>query len=247
MLTCALLAAVASASEPFDHDYAAYAAVLDGVVGPEGVRYDQLVTRREALDDVVAGFASAPIASFTPPQQLAMWINAYNALTLQVVVHGWPIETIKALDEGEVWRRRSFVVAGRSVTLDGIEHQHIRVLGDARIHGALNCASRGCAPLSAKPYRAATLDADLDAAARAWVGSTAVSVSDGVAAYNKVFEWFAEDFRAPGVDGEPEPSALAGASQFVLLYASPELAKSIGTTGSAIWLPYDWSLNVVSP
>ena len=66
------------------------------------------------------------------------------------------------------------------VSLDDIEHRILRpVFTDARVHFGLNCASVSCPPLALEPYRADTLDAALDAAARRFLASAEGVVVDG--------------------------------------------------------------------
>ncbi|MBA2304124.1 MAG: DUF547 domain-containing protein [Acidobacteria bacterium] len=66
-----------------------------------------------------------------------------------------------------MWTTRHWRAAGRVVSLDDIEHRILRPeFKDARVHFAISCASTSCPPLAAEPYRAGTLDAQLDAAGR---------------------------------------------------------------------------------
>jgi hypothetical protein len=74
----------------FDHDHAAFDAVLDGAVTEAGVRYELLASRRPALDAYVESLADAPVATFDRDQRMAFWIDAYNALTLVVVLEERP-------------------------------------------------------------------------------------------------------------------------------------------------------------
>lgn len=167
-LTTATLAGGIPRTDEFDHDYATYAAVLRAHVVPPRVDYRALKANRARLDGVVAEFDS-PAARGEPgwsrEQRLAFWINAYNAFTVRAIVDHYPIQSgaltlqprnsIRQIDG--VWTTLKWRAAGRTVTLDDIEHRIVRPeFKDARIHFAVNCASIGCPPLAAEPYRAAS-------------------------------------------------------------------------------------------
>ena len=61
---------------------------------------------------------------------------------------------------------------GVALSLDDIEHGILRPLfKDRRVHYAVNCASIGCPNLRAEAFTGAKLEAQLDAAARAYINS----------------------------------------------------------------------------
>lgn len=99
-------------------------------------------------------------------QQLAYYINAYNALAMYNVLRfGIPVK-FSFLDRFDFFWRTQFVIGGRSLSLYDFENDVIRPLGDPRIHFALNCMVRSCPRLPRVPFRAATLNAQLNQAAR---------------------------------------------------------------------------------
>lgn len=249
------------AAQTFDHDYSAYAAVLRAHVRPPLVDYAGLLRDRAALDRVVASLDEAPARaekSWTGHQRLAFWINAYNAFTLRVIVDHYPIQSgfftlqprnsIRQIDG--VWTELGWKAAGRNVTLDVIEHEIVRpTFKDARIHFAVNCASISCPPLAAEPYRAETLDAQLDSAARAYLASAEGLRVDGTTLrVSSIFKWYGDDFIAqyaslvPGTRDETE-RAILGA----IVKHGPTAAATLARRGTAriAYLDYNWSLNDV--
>lgn len=237
------------AGEPgFDATYATYARVLDGAVDDRGrVDYARIVERRADLDAFLADVAAAPLAAMSPPEQTALWVNAYNALTLRVILDAGVPPSIRDIDAGKVWTTRTFVVGGQALTLDAIENQRLRPLGDPRVHAALVCAAKGCPPLAPRPFVAIDLDPALDAAVRRWVATTAWTPdrATNTVALSSIFDWYGEDFAAArqgdlaGVDGEPE-----AALWFLARYVS-EADRRWLLSGrvSTSWQAYDWSLN----
>ncbi|MGH9350284.1 MAG: DUF547 domain-containing protein [Vicinamibacterales bacterium] len=245
----------------FDHTYAGYAHVLQ-YVHPPRVDYAALTAARATLDRVVAKLDSPPARAepgWTREQRMAFWINAYNALTLRAIVDHYPIQSgwftrqprnsIRHIDG--VWTDLTWRVAGRTVTLDDIEHRTVRpVFKDARIHFALNCASISCPPLAAEPYRPATLDAQMNEAARAYLASPeGLRVDGGTLRVSSIFKWYGEDFVAeysrlgPGACDAHERAILGT----VIRYGPPAAAE-LARSGQAriAFLDYDWSLNDVS-
>lgn len=229
----------------FDHSYTAYQTVLSSVVAAGKVDYARLKANPAPLDAVLQEMASANLQTFSAAQQKAFYINAYNALTLDLIADNYPLNSIMDLDGGKVWDTRHFQVAGQSLSLNQIENDKLRSLKDARIHVAINCAARSCPPLSNHPYLPESLDAQLDSAARLW---TATLVPQGNSlSLSSLFDWFGDDFiqaygsqtfDIPGIDGKAE-----AALNFIATY-QPSLAPRLHQGGLSLsYAPYDWSLN----
>jgi hypothetical protein len=252
----------ASVAEDFDHHYTAYAAVLRDHVVSTRVDYRKLVRNRGDLDAVVRQFEAVPRAveeAWTPARRIAFWINAYNAFTLRAIVDHYPIQgswfslnprnSIRQI--GGVWDRLRWNAAGRSVTLDEIEHQILRpVFNEPRVHFAVNCASVSCPPLRAEPYRADVLDRQLDDSASRFLASApGLQVAGTTLRVSSIFKWYGEDFvpaYAPlGPAGYPERDrAILGA----VLRHGPAAAADLVRAGRVriAFLSYDWSLNDVA-
>jgi hypothetical protein len=152
-----------------------------------------------------------------------------------------PIPSILELDGGKVWDTRVYVVGGERTTLNQLETA-IRAYGDPRVHAALNCASKGCPPLSAKPYTADALDAQLDAATKAWIGSTAVSTDATSIRLSHVFEWYAADFASARTRDVAKADDAQDAA-LLWIAAHGGSAELTSGTRTASWAEYDWSLN----
>ena len=118
--------------------------------------------------------------------------------------------------------------AGREVTLDDIEHQILRrELKEPRIHFAINCASVSCPPLPPEPYRAETLDAQLDEAARRYLASPeGLRVDGDTLRVSRILDWYRQDFverfasLAPA-GGDENERAVRGV---VIRFGPPEAA-----------------------
>jgi len=251
--------AVASEREGFDHEYAALADVVQRHVRPAGVDYAALQADRVILDRAVAVFASPAAGAeprWTRDERLAFWINAYNTFTLRVIVDHYPIRSgwftrqprnsIRQIDG--VWTDITWSAAGRMVTLDDIEHRILRPqFKEPRIHFAINCASVSCPPLAAEPYRARTLNGQLDDAARRYLASAeGLQIADDTLRVSSIFKWYGDDFvdqYAPLVPGERDAKER-GVLGVVVKYGPPPAAARAKTSAPTIrFLDYNWSLN----
>lgn len=227
-------------------DLALYARLLEDhtratrtLAGTE-VDYAALV-RSEALDRLVSQLEGSRPSRLDRPGRLAFWINAYNILTLDLVRKHHPIASIKDIGSffSPVWERPVATIEDRKLSLDAIEHTILRPMGEPRIHAAIVCASKSCPPLRRTPFRAETLDADLDDAVGRFLASptkgVAIDRAAGTIRVSKIFDWFEADFAAQG-----------GVRAFLAAHLPPSEAAWLRGPGrdSAIrYFDYDWSLN----
>jgi hypothetical protein len=243
----------------FDHAYGLYAKVIRDHVRMPSVDYAALKNGRQALDAAVDAFAQASEAEergWTREQRLAFWINAYNAFTLRAIVDHYPIRgpwlTLQPRNSirqiSGVWTTIRWRAAGRELTLDDIEHQILRrELKDPRIHFAINCASVSCPPLPPEPYRAETLDAQLDEAARRYLASPEGMRIDGnTLRVSSILRWYGEDFveRFASIAPEGRDEKERAVRGVIIRFGPPEAAALAGKASTPIrFLSYDWSLN----
>ena len=230
---------IAAALPTFALDVDLYASLLErhtrAVDDIAGTRVDYAKLRNDPdWAELVASLEATDPDPFSGDEQLAFWINAYNILTIDVVAKNYPLASIKDVGSvfRSVWKREAGRIDGKAYTLDGIEHGIVRPLGDARAHAALVCASLSCPPLRREPYRAATLDAQLDDNFRAWLADPrkGVRVRGGALEVSSIFKWFAEDFEAEG-----------GTLGYVERYGPTE-AAALAARGSSVsvrYLDYD--------
>jgi hypothetical protein len=251
-------------------DDAPYARILQGFVDAHGwVDYQGMKANRADLDQYARNLAHLDPAVYErlePANRMALWINAYNALTLEAIVSNYPIQPRLALRAigipsqsirqlPGVWEKLSFTVMGKPVTLNQIEHEILRPMGDPRIHVAINCASVGCPPLRAEPYRAGDLSRQLDEMARRFLREkpetkVVIDRERKTVAISPIFRWFADDFLRYGEGGEQgwfssgASAAERGVLGFISTYLDRDDAEFLRTGSySVAYRPYDWSLN----
>ena len=174
--------------------------------------------------------------SWTRSEQMAYWINAYNAYTIQLVLRHYPVASIKDIKNGlafvnSVWDIKFIRIQGYTYDLNNIEHNILRpVFKDARVHAAINCASYSCPRLLGEAFTADRLDAQLDAVMRGFVNDPLRNrIVVGKAEVSSIFKWFKGDFERDG-------GSLRG---FLNKYAAVQLADQTDID----YLDYDWRLN----
>ncbi|MDT8445337.1 MAG: DUF547 domain-containing protein [bacterium] len=226
----------------FDLQYGSWNAVLEQAWHQQGhqtyLDYASLKADRTSLNRATEEFRRldrAQFDSWNESQQLAFWINAYNLFSVQLVVEHYPVESIKEI--GPFYRSpfglEFFQLFGQDYSLDEIEHQKLRAqFTERRIHFALVCASLSCPNLIREPYRAETLEQQLETSLRAFLKDPNKNRQEaGRLKLSKIFDWFDEDF-------ESLPGGLSG-------FISPRwpAAKPLIEAEKIEWLEYDWSLN----
>jgi len=211
--------------------------------GPDGINriaYARVTEAdKQALHDYLARLRLVVIDDFARPEQLAYWINLYNALTVRLVLDFLPIKSIRDINISSSifagpWQRKLLEVDDEPLSLNDIEHRILRpIWRDPRIHYAVNCASIGCPNLQPVAFTGDTADALLDKAAHEYINHRrGARVEDGDLTASKIYLWFADDF-----GGE------SGVIDHLRLYAGPELVRALTGVQSIDDYEYDWGLN----
>ena len=197
---------------------------------------------RAALLDYLKSLSRAdPAKPAAKSAKLAFWINAYNALTLEGILRVYPTDSIRnhtaKLFGYNIWEDLPLWVGDRGYSLDTIEHQILRKLGEPRIHFAIVCASVGCPTLRREAFTAEKLDGQLSDQARDFFARPKHFTFDPAtrtATLSKILDWFGEDF------GD-SPGAIMRRIKPYLPVEMREPATAAGVT--LRYREYDWSLN----
>lgn len=264
LLVLTLLSVSPSVTMASSFSYNDYAAVLDAYVDNEGfVNYAGLQKNRLALDrfaDAMSKLGRDEFESWTEPQRMAFWINAYNALTLVLIIDRYPIQSSRI--RGLVWPKNSirqipgawtdveFDVMGAKVTLDHVEHGILRTdFAEPRIHMALVCAARSCPNLRREPYRGGDLDAQLADQTLVFLADPDKFILDKEGAkvrISAIFDWFKGDFLAKygGTEREGMGARETAVINFIAAHADED-ARDFLLSGklSIEYSDYDWTLN----
>jgi Protein of unknown function, DUF547 len=235
------LALAAPVAQAFDHSawdalVKRHVEVLPGA-HESRMDYAGMAGERAALKgylDSLSKIGAGEFEGWPKDERKAFLINAYNAYTVEKILTRWPdIRSIWDFGRvfGNPFKDDFFMLFGKPMTLDGIEHGMLRKPGaydDPRVHFAVNCASIGCPMLREEAYAAARLEAQLDEQARRFLGDRSRNrYRDGKLEVSKIFDWFREDF-------EPREKYFA---RYASVLGYP------GAPAPIDFLDYDWSLN----
>jgi hypothetical protein len=249
----AVLAAVfwagAACSQAFDHSHQAWDAllkkhvrVLDGGKASK-VHYAAMAQDRAALKEYLGKISAVKQSEFerwTPPQQTAFLINAYNAFMVEKILTRYPdVKSVWDFGKlfGNPFKDRFFVLLQKSSSLDEIEHENLRKkFREPRVHYALNCASIGCPMLREEAYAGQRLERQLEEQAARFLSDRSRNRLAGAKLeVSRIFDWYKEDF-------EPRPAYFA---RYAKLLSDDAAGQQLIAGGSATlsFLEYDWALN----
>lgn len=228
-------------------DHSAWDTLLKKYVDSAGmVDYTRLkasAADQQTLDKYLSHLSAATFArDSSRDAQIAFWINAYNAVTVKGILREYPTTSIRnhtaKLFGYNIWEDLQLLVGGKSYSLDQMEHEILRKMGEPRIHFAIVCASIGCPRLLDEAYTEAKLDGQLTAGAEAFFADPTkfrYDTSRGTIAVSPILKWFAEDFGA----------SQAEQLRTVAPYLPDEAARQLASSGraSVSYLDYDWDLN----
>ncbi len=205
----------------------------DGFVDYKGFIRDSMELNRY-LDQLSA--VHPDDKSWSRNEQMAYWINAYNAFTIKLVVKNYPVESIKDIKKGiafvnSVWDIKFIKIQGFTYDLNNIEHNILRpVFKDARVHAAVNCASFSCPRLRQEAYTAEKLDSQLEDAMKKFLADPLRNnITAEKVEISEIFKWFKGDF-------DRDAGSL-------IAYINKFSAQKISDNTELKYLDYNWVLN----
>ena len=214
--------------------------LLKAHVKPDGrVDYKGFIREKPKLESYLKLLSeNAPDRSkWSKNEQLAYWINVYNAFTVKLIVDFYPTKSIRDLGPRvkiplikDVWHYKFFKIAGVDMSLDEVEHSILRKeFEEPRIHFAINCASVSCPPLLNEAFVASTLENQLARVTTTFVNDPSRNkISAQSAQLSSIFSWFKGDFTKKGTLVE-----------FLNRYSKVKISPNARIT----FLDYNWNLN----
>ncbi|MEP6956763.1 MAG: DUF547 domain-containing protein [Chthoniobacterales bacterium] len=185
----------------------------------------------QALNGVVEGIGKQSVGSLSKNEQLAYYLNAYNAWILHEALEKYPTKSVKDTFF-TFFTGKNIKVAGEQTSFKKLEDDVIRAkFGEPLVHFALNCASRSCPPLQTEAFRADALGAQMEKLARGYVNSERGVIYESgkkSAQLSKIFDWYKDDFAKAG-----------GAMDFINKRRSSPIPKDAKIS----FQDYDWGLN----
>lgn len=198
-----------------------------------------------ALKNYLKNLQSLAISTYNRAEQKAYWINLYNALTVDIILSRFPVESIRDINISPglmvrgPWAAKLLTVESEKLSLDDIEHRILRpIWKDNRIHYGVNWASLGSPNLQPEAYTGDKADALLEKAAREFINHPrGVEIENGRLKVSSLYVWFDDDF-----GGSAE-----GLMEHWQDYAAGALADALAKYSGGLEHDYDWRLNNAEP
>lgn len=187
------------------------------------------------LDNFVGAMETLRPELLGKKEQLALWINLYNAQVVRVTTANYPVRSVEALVNGPAWADQTMGISGVKLSLNDIRSNVLaRYFNDPRILSALFVPARGGPSVPKNAYSGPTIDAQLNAAASQHINQSGVVTVKGDVAYvSPVFTLNRMYF------GGEDARIIAHLKAF----AKPKLAQKLALVTRIETGKFDWALN----
>jgi hypothetical protein len=228
-------------------DHSDFDQVVTEYVDDKGLIDYNRIAEEPLFQAYLESLKKAKVENLSKDGQLAFWINAYNAVTIDKVIKWKPKKSVRETFIPGVWTSTKFfttrehTVAGKLMSPDDIEHETLRKrFNDPRIHFAVVCASSSCPPQPRFAYTEKNVQTMLEEETRKYMKSkrgTRIANSENTLYLSKIFDWFADDFikKSGSVTEFIKPYVMGGVLSF--LEQNPKIS----------YLDYNWALNAKEP
>lgn len=205
----------------------------DGFVDYQGFKSERAKLRKY-LDLLQS---TSPGTNWSKEEEIAYWINVYNAFTIDLVLEHYPVKSIKDIGSSiqipfvnTPWDIKFIEIGGETYDLNNVEHGILRKKWkEPRVHFAINCASYSCPVLREEAYTADKLYKQLDDQAKRFINDDFRNdITKSEAKLSKIFDWFGGDFKA-----------VMPLKDFINQYADVKITDQTDIS----YKEYDWRLN----
>lgn len=235
-------------------------AEIDGIrfnaIDYERLRTDSALRQKHV--DYIDLLSKTDFDTLSEDEAVAFMINAYNALTVDLIVEKNVRGSIRDLTDplkGSVFRRFKWELTTGNKTekfsLDNIEHQILRgeitEHDEPRIHGAVNCASVSCPDLRAEAFTAEKLDKQLEEQMFIWLQDEGKGLrldkEKNEIWMSAIFNWFKIDFISPEFGGKNDLVDHATVLEYAVQFATDEIKEWVEENDPEIkFMSYNWDL-----
>jgi hypothetical protein len=226
-------------------------ALLGRFVQNGGVEYATMRRVCRLVEVYLSRLAETNPESFADADdQLAFYLNAYNAIAIHQVLLHYPVSSIRAIPGAFT---RVYPIGRRNLSLHSLHANVLRAFADPRIHVAIATTARSSGQLQPRVFTGSELQAELDAALRRLLADEThgarLDTDTNTFFLSSIFRLFGGDFFQPHTMPRPNGLILAGLRKHRLVeellpYLPAELAIAVRQNQPRTqFLPYDWTLN----
>ena len=171
-------------------DHSAFDALLHKYVANGLVNYGAF-HNNPIFEKYLATLNTIDPSKFEEPERIAFWLNVYNAYTIELVASHGETKSIRNINKTfgflslkGPWSDPIVKAAGRTMTLDDVEHRILRhEFSEPRVHFAMAFGALGGPPLRSEAYSGAKLDEQLEDQARIFIRESPTKNSVDTARY----------------------------------------------------------------
>lgn len=165
------------------------------VVG-DRVNYQGFQSDIKLLREYLKQFETIEVKDFNKNEKLALYINAYNAFTIELILKNYDKSLKSIKDIKSPWDIKFCNMGGILYSLNDIENKFLREqLKESRIHFAINCASISCPPLQPYAFFADKIDDQLNEVTKKFMmNPLGVIINKDTMEVSQIFNWFKGDF-----------------------------------------------------
>ncbi|MGC1472917.1 MAG: DUF547 domain-containing protein [Psychroserpens sp.] len=210
-------------------NHSAWDALLKKYVANNGdVNYKGFKTESTNLNAYIDYLASKiPAENWSVNEQLAYFINVYNANTIKLIIDNYPLKSIK--DIKNPWLKNRLKIGDEDYSLADIENGILRKMNEPKIHFAINCASFSCPKLLNTAYTAKNVQELMERATVEFINNTEKNkLSANNPKISEIFKWYKNDFTENG-----------SLTEYINQYGKTKISKDANID----YTDYDWSLN----
>lgn len=252
LLACSSPTSIAHNTKSSSFDHSLFDSLLKKHVTKDGtVNYKGFIKDQSIFNQYLQLLSDSPPnkKTWSKEEQLAYWINAYNAFTIKLIMNHYPLKSIKDIKKGvpfvnTVWDMKFFTIGGKEMDLNEIEHGIIRTeFDEPRIHFAVNCASYSCPHLRNEAFVSEKLEEQLTDQTKVFLADSRKNkIGNANKIYlSKIFQWYSTDFTKKGFFSRLFGGK--GRTHKLIDYIQPFVNTSLKKTTEIEFMEYDWSLN----
>jgi hypothetical protein len=196
---------------------------------------------KQLLKQYIDRLSKTDISEFNRNEQLAYWLNLYNALTVNIIIDYYPIQTIQDIQISPgifsigPWGAKVVTINHIDLSLDDIHNRIIRpIWNDNRTHYTINNSAIGAPNLNKMAFSGHNIQEILNQSSANYINShRGIMITKGKLYVSKMYRWFLEDF------GDKEIGIINHLKQ----YAKPELKQKLDHIHHITGYHYNWHLN----
>jgi hypothetical protein len=210
-------------------DHSAWDDLLKKYVADNGdVNYKGFKKDIKLLNEYTTYLAKqVPSKNWSLDEQLAYFINVYNANTIKLIADNYPLKSIKNISNP--WLKNRLKIGDKEYSLADIENGILRKMNEPKIHFAINCASYSCPKLLNTAYTAQNVQELMELATREFINNASKNeLGKDEVKISEIFKWYKGDFTE---------------GQTIIEYINQYSDVKLFPNAKINYIDYDWSLN----